>query len=60
MTFTRHLRLAGGVLALVGFFMQSMRLILIGLVVQYIGTIWGVDFLENRVKELENDEQRKD
>lgn len=53
MTFGQHIRLAGAVVVIVAFFMHSLMLNLLGLVVMAIGVTVQVDALERRVAALE-------
>lgn len=48
----RHIRLAGAVIVIVAFFINSFPLTLLGLTVQYVGTIAGLDRVERLIEKL--------
>ncbi len=56
MNITKHIRFAGSILAIVGFFIHNTTLVLIGLMVQYLGVMFGVDRLERLLVEKEKTE----
>ncbi len=56
MNITKHIRFAGSILAIVGFFLNHTTLVVLGLVVQYLGVMFGVDRLERLLAEKEKTE----
>lgn len=42
----KHVRLAGGVMVIIGAFSDTQVLIMLGLVVQYVGALCAIDRLE--------------
>ncbi len=53
MNITKHIRFAGSILAIVGFFLNHTTLVVLGLVVQYFGVMLGVDRVERLLEEKE-------
>lgn len=56
----RHMRLAGSVVMVVGALFNTIPLILVGLFVQYLGLIGGLDLADRRLEELEAKEASHD
>ncbi len=56
MNITKHIRFAGSILAIVGFFLNHTTLVVLGLVVQYLGVMFGIDRLERLLEEKKEDE----
>lgn len=48
----KHVRLAGGVVVLVAFFVHNFPLTLLGLGLQYMGVIGAIDLLERKFDAL--------
>ena len=60
MTFGGHIRLAGAVVVILSFFLKSMPLNLVGLMIMAIGVTVQVDSLERRVAALEPKEDERE
>lgn len=52
----KHVRLSGGLMALVGVLMSHTALILFGLMIQYVGVLGATDLLERRITALEGED----
>ncbi len=54
MTIFHHIRLAGSVLVLIGVIIHQTPLVMLGFLVNYLGVIWGIDYIEKQLQEKEN------
>lgn len=57
--FFRHVRIIGGVMTIVAYFMNNIALSLLGFLVMFFGAVAGVDALEYRVQDLEDKSEEK-
>ncbi len=55
MNIPKQIRLAGAVLAIVGFFIHNTTLVLVGLMVQYLGVMTGIDRVERLLEEKKDE-----